>query len=378
MDRILIVEDDPSLLRGLVDNLRAEPYDVLTATDGEMACRLIRLERPDLIVLDLTLPRIDGLEVCRRARDEGVRTPIVMLTSRNEEGDRVRGLDLGADDYISKPFSLAELLARVRGILHHRREWLVEQTDLRHELRDASIVQRCLLPRGGPAVPGLEYAGVCQPARVIGGDYFDYFEVAPGRLALTVADVSGKGAPAALLMATLQGSVRTNGPAFPDRCEAVVGSANALLCATTEMSRYATMFYGVYEAETRRFTFVNAGHVAALVVNAAGEAIDLDSSARPIGLFDGETFEARSVPLPPGSWLIIFSDGVTEATNDRDEEFGRDRLATLVRRCADGSPAAMCEAIVRAVADHGGGRPAVDDLTVVAAHVAPLAPEDRA
>lgn len=377
MDRILVVEDDPALLRGLADNLRAESYDVLTAADGELACRLIRQERPDLIVLDLTLPGLDGLEVCRRARHEGVRSPIVMLTSRNEEGDRVRGLELGADDYISKPFSLSELLARVRGILHHRREWLVEQVDLQHELRDAAVVQRGLLPRNGPILAGLEYAGVCQPARLIGGDYFDYFEVAPGRLALLVADVSGKGAPAALVMATLQGSIRTNGPAFPDRCEAVVASANALLCATTEMSRYATMFYGVYDAATRRLTFVNAGHVAALVVSGAGEPISLESSARPIGLFRWETFDAQSVQLDPGSWLLIFSDGVSEATNGRDEEFGRDRIAALIRRFADRSPAAVCEAIVQAVADHGEGRPAADDVTVVAAHVAPLASEDR-
>ena len=124
MDRILVVEDDPALLRGLADNLRAEPYDVLTATDGESACELIRQERPDLVLLDLTLPRLDGLEVCRRVRDEGIRTPIVMLTSRSEEADRVRGLELGADDYVSKPFSLSELFARIRGILRHRREWL--------------------------------------------------------------------------------------------------------------------------------------------------------------------------------------------------------------------------------------------------------------
>ena len=143
------------------------------------------------------------------------------------------------------------------------------------------------------------------------------------------------------------------------------------------MDRCATMFYGVYEAATRRFTFVNAGHVAALVVNVAGESIDLDSSSRPIGLFDWETFAAQSVRLDPGSWLIIFSDGVSEASNERDEEFGRGRLATLVRRCADRSPAAMCEAIVRAVADHGEGRPAADDVTVAAAHLAPLTSQDR-
>jgi DNA-binding response OmpR family regulator len=117
MSRILVVEDDPAILRGLADNLRFESHEVLTATDGELACTLIREKHPELIILDLMLPRLSGYEVCRRMRSEGVTTPIVMLTARGEEADRVLGLDLGADDYVSKPFSVRELMARVRAVL---------------------------------------------------------------------------------------------------------------------------------------------------------------------------------------------------------------------------------------------------------------------
>lgn len=117
MSRILVVEDDPAILRGLADNLRFESHEVLTATDGEVACTLIREKHPELIILDLMLPRLSGYEVCRRMRSEGVTTPIVMLTARGEEADRVLGLDLGADDYVSKPFSVRELMARVRAVL---------------------------------------------------------------------------------------------------------------------------------------------------------------------------------------------------------------------------------------------------------------------
>jgi DNA-binding response OmpR family regulator len=117
MSRILVVEDDPAILRGLADNLRFESHEVLTATDGEVACTLIREQHPELIILDLMLPRLSGYEVCRRMRSEGVTTPIVMLTARGEEADRVLGLDLGADDYVSKPFSVRELMARVRAVL---------------------------------------------------------------------------------------------------------------------------------------------------------------------------------------------------------------------------------------------------------------------
>jgi DNA-binding response OmpR family regulator len=117
MTHVLIIEDDLALLRGLKDNLLAESYQVSTATDGEAGYRMIHQENPDVIILDLMLPGMSGYEVCRKVRDEGVATPILMLTARGEEADRVLGLDLGADDYVSKPFSLRELLARVRAML---------------------------------------------------------------------------------------------------------------------------------------------------------------------------------------------------------------------------------------------------------------------
>jgi DNA-binding response OmpR family regulator len=117
MHQILIVEDDPAILRGLKDNLEYESYTVFTARDGEEGYRLVHAHRPDLIVLDLMLPKMDGYELCQKIRGEGMTLPVLMLTARSEETDRVRGLDLGADDYITKPFSVPELLARIRAIL---------------------------------------------------------------------------------------------------------------------------------------------------------------------------------------------------------------------------------------------------------------------
>jgi len=117
MSRILVVEDDAAILRGLADNLVCESHDVLTATDGEHACSIVREQKPDLVILDLMLPRMSGYDVCRTLRSEGVTTPILMLTARGDESDRVLGLDLGADDYLTKPFSIRELLARVRALL---------------------------------------------------------------------------------------------------------------------------------------------------------------------------------------------------------------------------------------------------------------------
>jgi len=117
MTKVLVVEDDPAILRGLADNLRFEGYDVQTAADGEEAYRAQRVHKPDLIVLDLMLPRMSGLELCKKLRAEGLHTPILMLTARSEESDRVLGLDIGADDYMTKPFSVRELAARIRAVL---------------------------------------------------------------------------------------------------------------------------------------------------------------------------------------------------------------------------------------------------------------------
>ncbi len=117
MSRIIVIEDDRAILRGLKDNLECESYEVLTATDGQQGYRLIREHNPDLIVLDLMMPKMDGYELCRKVRSEGITTPILMLTARSEEVDRVHGLDIGADDYVTKPFSVPELLARIRAIL---------------------------------------------------------------------------------------------------------------------------------------------------------------------------------------------------------------------------------------------------------------------
>src|SRR5687768_6383185 len=117
MSKVLVVEDDPGILRTVADNLRFEQYQVITATDGEAAYALQRDEQPDLIVLDLMLPRMSGLELCRKLRTEDVQVPVLILTARSEEADRIRGLDLGGDDYVTKPFSVPELMARVRALL---------------------------------------------------------------------------------------------------------------------------------------------------------------------------------------------------------------------------------------------------------------------
>jgi serine phosphatase RsbU (regulator of sigma subunit) len=371
-DRVLVVEDDIAILRGLSDNIRAEGYDVLVASDGETGYRLIRDQQPDLVILDVMLPRLTGIEVCRRVRGEGVRTPIVMLTAHGTEDERVGGLDAGADDYVIKPFLLNELMARIRGLLKHRREWSSERDRLERDLRAAAAVQQRLLPQLAPVAATLECAGVCVPAQGVGGDYYDFIDVGDGLLALVVADVAGKGMPAALSMACIHGVLRTEAPRAGRRAAELTARLNATLCATMQPGRYATLFYGLYDDRARTLTYVNAGHPPPLLVRnngAAGpEVVALAASTPPVGLFPQVSASDATISLRTGDCLLIFSDGVSEALNAGDEEFGRDRILAAVG-AANLSAEALRDRLLDAVRQHAAGRPQFDDLTLIVGKV---------
>ena len=381
MSRILVVEDEPAILRGLADNLKRELHEVLTAADGETGYRLIKEKEPDLVILDLMLPKLSGYEVCRKVRAEGVITPILILTARAEEADRVLGLDLGADHYVTKPFSVRELLARIRAILRHERERLHEHLRLDEELRIASQVQKRLFPQFRPPMAGMDYAGFCRPARRVSGDSYDFLALGPGRLGLLLADVAGKGISAALLGASLHASVRTCAPLLGDRCGEVLAQVNALVYEATAPESFATAFYAVYDDSTRVLTYANAGHPPPLLVRyghcndtfvpvTVGEScVRLDSGTPPAGIFPVLPAVQQSVQLAAGDWLLIFSDGLTEASNEKGEQFGEERLLEAMLRNGRGTAAEMCDAVLAEVRSHSSGRPQWDDMTLMAARV---------
>jgi serine phosphatase RsbU (regulator of sigma subunit) len=370
VSRILVVDDDPAVLRGLRDNLTFESYDVLTASDAERAYRLIHDERPDLVLMDVMLPGMWGSELCRRVRAEGVTTPIVMLTAKGDESDRVLGLDLGADDYISKPFGVRELCARIRSILRNRRDALGDHGRLAHELQSAAEVQRTLFPRVSPSLRTLECAGVCQPASVVGGDYFDYLPIDRTRVALALADVAGKGMPAALLMASLHGVIRVQAASTATRLEDLVTMINTLLHQQRDSGRpsYATLFYGVYDDETQILEYVNAGHPPALVVRDAS-VISLPATSPPVGLFDTIHPNPARIRLEAGDSLVVYSDGATEAVDAEGDEFGHERLIELTARLEPESAQSLCDAVLDALGQHRAGIRQRDDITVLCARI---------
>jgi phosphoserine phosphatase RsbU/P len=367
MSRILIVEDDPAILCGLRDNLEFESHQVLTAADGEAGYRAVCEHAPELVILDLMLPKLSGYDLCRRVRGEGFNAPILMLSARSQEGDRVTGLDLGANDYVSKPFSLRELLARVRALLRQEREYHLDEARLNSELEMAAKVQQGLFPRVLPAAPGLDYAGICRPARGVSGDYYDFLPLGDGKLGLLLADVCGKGMPAALLGASLHAAVRANANAG-DGCGEVLAKASRLLYETTTAERYATVFYAVYDPTAQVLIYANAGHCAPIVVR-DGASIRLDSITVPVGMTPSLPACENRVPLITGDWLLIFSDGIPEAANESGDEFGDHGLVESLDRLKSRTAADVCAGIVNDVRQHVGEQRQADDITLIAVKV---------
>lgn len=368
MSRILIVEDDPAIMVGLKDNLEFESHEVLTATDGEAGYRTLRDQAPDLVILDLMLPKLNGYDLCRRVRGEGFSAPILMLSARSQESDRITGLDLGANDYVSKPFSLRELLARVRSLLRHEREHRQNEEQLTGELEMAAKVQRELFPRVLPEAPGLDYAGICLPARGVSGDYYDFLALGDGKLGLLLADVSGKGMAAALLGASLHTAIRADAPAAGTRCGDLMAKSNKLLYDTSPPERFATAFYGVYDSATRTLTYANAGQSPPMLKR-GGECIRLEGMTVPVGLLPDMPSAQKTIQLLPGDWLLLFSDGIPEAENENGDQFGDDRLLAELRETGGGTAAQICNSLAEAVRTHAGGQRQADDITLIAVRV---------
>jgi sigma-B regulation protein RsbU (phosphoserine phosphatase) len=360
MNRIVVIEDDPAIRSGLEATLRSEAYDVLTAANGEDGYRLVQERQPDLVILDLLLPKMDGYEICGEIRRHGLATPILMLTAQDEEPSRVQGFDAGADDYVTKPFSVRELLGRVRAILR-RSEGRSDLANQR-QLDQARQVQQRLLPAEIPQLPGFHIAASWIPARITSGDYFDVFALDDGVTAVCIADVCGKGMPAAMLMSNLQAAVKSHASRVMrprDLCSRI----NRLMCRNVAEQGFISFFYAMIESRPKRLTYCSAGHNPPILVSGDG-VCRLDCGGGLLGVFEHWRYDDREIQLQSGDRLLIYTDGVTESRDAAGEEFGENRLVDLVRRFESTNAAGLAEAVVGAARRFSNGC-FEDDLTVV-------------
>jgi sigma-B regulation protein RsbU (phosphoserine phosphatase) len=233
------------------------------------------------------------------------------------------------------------------------------------DLQIAREIQKSLFPPSCPEVPGFDIAGRTRPCHEVGGDYYDWIPLSNGAWALVIADVSGKGTPASILMASMHASLRAlAGTASP---EAIVARVNQFLFESTQASRYATLFYGELEPSLRRLRYVNAGHVPPFVIDSGGELGRLDVGGPAVGLLDGGTaqYESAEIVLDAGSVLALVTDGATEAMTPDDREFGDDGVALLLRRERSRTAAETIAQLFREIGEWAGERGQYDDLTAL-------------
>jgi serine phosphatase RsbU (regulator of sigma subunit) len=236
-----------------------------------------------------------------------------------------------------------------------------------HELEIAKQVQARLFPQVRPELRNLEYAGLCLQARQVGGDYFDFLNLGPQRLGLIIGDVSGKGIAAALLMASLQASLRSQTALAVDQPEALLRSVNRMFYDNTGDNAYASLFFAEYDDATRRLRYANCGHLSGLLLKRDGNVEQLESTSTLLGLFKEWDCSMQEQELSPGDVLALYTDGVTEASNGRGEEFGEGRLIEALRQHRDLS----CQALLTAIVDEVrrfSAQEQHDDITAIVAN----------
>jgi phosphoserine phosphatase RsbU/P len=261
--------------------------------------------------------------------------------------------------------SFNEMTTSVSELIQEQRQ----RQRLENELSIAREVQEQLFPRSLPELPGLQLAAICRPARTVSGDYYDFIRLGPSRLGIALADISGKGISAALLMASLQASLRSNAALDGHNGTAeLVERVNQHLFRNTSDDRYATFFYAVYDCEARSLTYTNAGHLAPFFVN-AGNVQQLDEGGTVVGLFEEVPYTQGTLKVAPGSVLVAFSDGLTEPENVYGEEFGMERLKQEILRQANVAPPRLAENLIAAAEQWAGSAEQADDMTVLIARM---------
>ncbi len=249
------------------------------------------------------------------------------------------------------------------------RERQAAQERLERDVRIAQQVQARLFPRKVPRASGLECHGVCKPARGVAGDYYDFLELDPGHLGVAVGDVAGKGISAALLMASLQGALRSHASLSDGGPADAARDINLQIHALTESNRFATFFWAIFDRDAHTLTYVNAGHNPPMLLRAGGSLERLTVGGPPLGVFAGSSYAQQTVALGPADLLVIFTDGITEALGAAGQEFGETRLERVVRENSMRSPSELCAIVLEAVVRFQSGEPPEDDMTIVVARV---------
>jgi phosphoserine phosphatase RsbU/P len=376
---ILVVDDTPANLQVLAGMLKDRGYKVRPVPGGKLALLAARRDPPDLILLDINMPDMNGYEVCAllKAEDSLKGIPVIFISALTEQLDKVKAFAFGGVDYITKPFQMEELYARVETHLKLRRLQIDLEDYSRHlelararlklDLELARGVQRGFLPLRLPDLPGYEFFAHYESAHELGGDYYDFIPLPRQRLAVLVGDVAGKGVAAALLMAKLSADARFCMLTEADPAVAFA-RLNSLMNASGIADRFVTLVAAILDPGSNTVTLVNAGHPSPLLYHRATrtveEAISNEAAGLPLGVLDGFEYASYQVSLEPGDSILAFTDGVTEAMDVQDYQL-RTRGVYAAVEGMDYSPRALGEQVIKVVKQFSAGRSQHDDIALV-------------
>ena len=397
-ETILIVDDDLDILELLKMNLEPEGYNVRTANDGESAVQTACANPPDLILLDVMMPHKDGFQVIEELKNikDTKNVPVILVTARGQTEDKVLGLDTGADDYITKPFDLREVTARVEAVLGRTRpikyinplmnamgDKFSEEglQQLAGHLQAAAAIQKKLLPEQAPRLEGFDIAILLQSSTSVSGDFYDFIPLSETQIGLVLGDVKGNGIPAALLMVMIRTALRLL-CYEEDTPASILKRINDLVVRDTEADLFATMVYGILDIANATFTYSNGGHCYPFHWKTTNEMGVLKTQGMLIGAFEEATFSSDISSLSPGDVLVFYTDGITEtetgdgegfsenqgaSTNTVEEDmfYGGDRLADCISKNAELSASALCDSIVNDLTVFSGNTNTHDDRALI-------------
>lgn len=387
-DRILIADDNPANLLLLRHILSKEPYTVFEAQDGAQALEMALEHQPDLVLLDVMMPALDGYEVsiALKQAPHMSEMPVIFLSALSDAKSRIRGLEAGAVDYITKPFHKDEVLARVRNQLEMRRltrelqnanhDLSEKQRRIEEDLEAAAAIQRSLLPSTPPSTSRVTTAWRFLPCERTAGDLFEFNQLTENDFAFHVIDVSGHGVPAAMMTVALSQSLATNNghtlqsPKSGGRPR-VVSPGQVLHRLDTEypierFGRHFTIAYLLLDLETGRLRYSSAGHPMPFVVRRDGTLEELPAGGTIIGLGGAVPFEEGETQLEPGDRLFVHTDGIPEATDARGAFFGQKAMYQAIHESRHASLNEICSNLIQAVEGFAGSKNFADDVTVFA------------
>lgn len=356
--RLLIADDQMHVLDALQMLLSGRGFTTEVVTHPARVLRALETGQFDAVLMDLNYTRDtvgggEGLELVSQIRSMDSLLPVVVMTAWSSVDLAVEALRRGASDFIQKPWENQDLLQKLQNQVAWARAQRLAQRQRDEELREAREIQDRLLPKKLPKVAGYEVAAMTQPLRFVGGDYYSVMRISARHTALCIADVAGKGLPAALLMSSLQATLK---PLIYQRLapRELCDRLNRILCDLTPVGKFISFFYAVLDSVDNRLTYCNAGHNPPFLIRADGISAELQAAGAVLGQFPQWLYVQSELQMRSGDKLLLFTDGVVEACNADEESFGEHNLIRIARENPSSSAEELMGLLIRAASQHTG------------------------